>query len=270
MNNVVLVWRVVDWDGRYESSQSLKKTGPLPAVPVSTDLGRTVMRRLLGQAGSAEILGVWYVLQMLAAQGSRRGVLSSFDRPLTAQDLTNLSGFDLPLVERALNVLSGPDVGLLEQVPLETGLEPPHIEPPPPRKPRKPRPRAFARCPVCDADLVSLAESEEFQHLLIPVDDTGCDGECDDQDCDCHSDDDHSDDDHHTAADAVPMSANSIAGSDCARIQDLRRRYDAGETSPEEVQRFLKDYYQRRGEPMPVSRQTHSQPATNRTAGQTG
>ena len=265
MNNVVLAWRVVDWDGRYESSQSLKKAGPLPAVPVATDLGRAVMRQLLGQPGSAEVLGVWYVLQMLAAQGSRRGVLSSFGRPLTPQDLAKVSGFELPLIERALNLLSAPDLGLLEQVPLETALEPPVIEPPPPRKPRKPRPRAFARCPVCDADLVSLAESEEFQHLLIPEEGTGCDGECDDENCGCHG----ADTDHAGVCE-VPMSANSSAGSDCARVQDLRRRFDAGEASPEEVQRFLKDYYQRMGQPMPVIRQPHTQPPTNRAARQTG
>ena len=255
MINNVLVWRVVDWDGRYESSQSLKKTGPLPVVPVSTDLGRVVMRRLLDRPGSAEILGVWYVLQMLAAQGSRRGVLSSFGRPLTAQDLATLSGFDLPLIERALNVLAGPEVGLLEQVGLETALEPPVIAPPPPRKPRQRRPKAFARCPVCDADLVSLAESEEFQHLLIPDCDAACDGECDDDECECHADQAGSN------SESVEEFSVAAASSDCVRISDLRRRFEAGAASPEEVQRFLKDYYQRLGQPMPALRRPPSQQA---------
>ena len=257
MNNAVLVWRVVDWDGRYESPQSLKKTGPLSAVPVATDLGRPELRRLLGQPGSAEILGVWYFLQMLAAQGSRRGVLSSFGRPLTTQDVANFSGFDLPLIERALNVLAGPDVGLVEQVELETALEPPVIERPAPRKPRKPRHRAFARCPVCDADLVSLAESEEFQHLLIPDCDTGCDGdcdcgvECDDDNCDCECHEEH-EDRPGIHAKSVGDFAAAAGSSDCARIADMRRRFEAGQASPEEVHKFLDEFHHPRQVPKPV------------------
>lgn len=247
MNNAVLVWRVVDWDGRYESSQSLKKTGPLAAVPVVTDLSRSGLRRLLGQPGSAEILGVWYFLQMLAAQGTRRGVLCSFGRPLTPQDVANVSGFDVFLIERALEVLASPDVGLLEQVALETALEPPVIEPRPSRKPRKPRPRAFARCPVCDADLVSLAESEEFQHLLIPEDDFGCEGDCDCRaecaadDCACHGD--HSSESRTCVT--VNESADSYASSDADRIADMQRRFYAGEVSCEEVSRFLDEFHHR-------------------------
>ncbi len=257
MNNAVLVWRVVDWDGRYESSQSLKKTGPLSAVPVATDLGRPELRRLLGQPGSAEILGVWYFLQMLAAQGSRRGVLSSFGRPLTTQDVANFSGFDLPLIERALNVLAGPDVGLVEQVELETALEPPVIEPPAPRKPRKPRPRAFARCPVCDADLVSLAESEEFQHLLIPDGDTGCDGDCD-GDCGCVDDngdcngDCHGHHENQSGSNSESDDEMIATSSDCARISNMRRRFEAGEASPEEVHKFLDEFHHPRQVPKPV------------------
>ena len=267
MSNAVLVWRVVDWDGRYESSQSLKKTGPLSAVPVATDLSRSGLRRLLGRPESAEILGVWYVLQMLAAQGSRRGVLCSFGRPLTTQDVANLSGFDIPLIERAIEVLAGADVGLLEQVALEKALEPPVIEPRPPRKPRKPKPRAFARCPVCDADLVSLAESEEFQHLLIPEDDCGCDAGCD-GDCDCGAECDHDDGDFaghgdhqpesRTGAKAVTVkkSTGSSASSDCARISDMRRRFEAGEASPEEVHKFLDEFHH-----SPPSAKSASRPA---------
>lgn len=186
MSNDVLVCRVVDWDERYESPPSLKKTGPLAILPVSTDLGRVVMRGLLGQPGSAEILGVWYFLQMLAAQGERRGVLSAFGSPLTSQDLAKLSGFEIPLIERALRVLSGPEFSLLERVPLDTALQPPVIvPPPPPRKPRQPRPKAFSRCPSCNVDLVQLAESGEFDHLLIPDSaNTGDDCDCD-HGCDC-------------------------------------------------------------------------------------
>lgn len=237
MNNAAMVWRVVDWDGRYESSQSLKKAGALAVMPVSTDLGRVVMRRLLGQAGSAEVLGVWYFLQMVAAHGERRGVLCAFGMPLVEQDLANLSGFDVPVIQRALQILASSEVGLLELVPLETALQPPIIEPASPRKPRKRRPPAFARCPICDADLVALAESEEFQHLLQPdpdsdpecVDDCACDA-----DCNCGS-----------SAHATPVarSAAQVGDSDCARISEMVRRVEAGEVSREEVDQFIKNYY---------------------------
>ena len=91
ISNDVVVWRIVDWDGRYESSRSLKKTGPLAAVTVSADLGRVVLRRLLERPDSAEILGVWYFLQMLAAQGDRRGVFCSLGAPLMPRELAELS-----------------------------------------------------------------------------------------------------------------------------------------------------------------------------------
>ena len=171
MNDSGLVFRVVDWDGRYETARSLKKSGPLAEVAVSTDLVGGAIARLLTLPDSAATLGVWYFIQALAANCERRGALTNFGAPLTTEELARLSGWDVPLIERTLTILSSPEIGLLEQVPRDEALRPPVIPEPPPRQPRRPKPLLFTHCPVCNADLVALAEKE---HSHQPDEPCGC------------------------------------------------------------------------------------------------
>ena len=133
MNNSGLVFRVVDWDGRYETARSLKKSGPRAEIAVSTELGGGAIARLLDLPDSATLLGVWYFIQALAANCERRGALAQFGVPLSAVELARLSGWDVPLIERALETLCSPELGLLEQVPRDEALRPPVIPPPEPR-----------------------------------------------------------------------------------------------------------------------------------------
>ena len=49
MSNAILVFRVVDWDRRYETRGTLKKSGPRNSVPALTDLGRVEMQRVLAR-----------------------------------------------------------------------------------------------------------------------------------------------------------------------------------------------------------------------------
>ena len=158
MNDSRLVFRVVDWDGRQETARSLKKSGVLAAVTVSTDLGGAAILRLLALPDGAAVLGVWYYIQILAAHCERRGALAKFGVPLTPAALARLSGWDVPLIERILEILCRPEVGLLEQVPRDEALRPPVIPEPAPRNPRKPKLPSFTHCPVCNADLVAIAE----------------------------------------------------------------------------------------------------------------
>lgn len=156
MSDCSLVFRVVDWDLRYESRGSLRQRGPRDLVPVQTDLGRAEIQRLLDSPGGFSAFGVWNIIWRLAARCQRRGALVEQGVPLSVEELARVSRCPVPLVEQAVALLCSPGIGLLEQVSVEEALRPPVIPPPLPRKPRKPQPRALARCPVCDADLTVL------------------------------------------------------------------------------------------------------------------
>ena len=142
-----LVFRVVDWDQRYETARTLKRNGALSEVPVSANLGRVAFQKLLKLPDSAEVLGVWYVLQLLAANCERRGVLSDHGAALSSEDLARVCGWDVSVVERSLRVLCSEEIQLLEQVALEVALCPPVIPVPPPRPPRRTRAASASRRP---------------------------------------------------------------------------------------------------------------------------
>lgn len=237
MNETGLVYRVVDWDGRHETARSLKKTGPLAEVAVSTQLGGGAISRLLALPNSAAILGVWYFIQALAANCERRGALVMFGVPLTATDLARLSGWDVPLIEVALKNLCGPGVGLLEQVPCDVALRPPVIPPPTPRKPRKPKPPPFTHCPVCNADLVAFAELQETDA------DNGegngaVSGECGANAACVHES--HVPD--IASADSTPPVQRDFM-DELQQIRDLRKQLVSGEVGPDVVEEFIKSHY---------------------------
>ena len=155
MSDSILVFRLVDWDRRYETRGTLKRCGARETVPALTDLARIEMQRLLDAPGGFAAFGMWQILWSLAARSQRRGALVVGGVPLTAEELARVARCPVPVVEQALTLLCSPGIGLLEQVPLDDALRPPVIPPAAPRKPKKPPP-PLERCPFCQADLTTL------------------------------------------------------------------------------------------------------------------
>ncbi len=160
-----MVLRVVDWDRRYETKATLKKSGPLDVVSVLTDLGRGQIQRLLDLPGGLHAFGIWNILWMLAARCTRRGVLADRGLPLTPHELAKAAKCSVPEIEQAVKLLRSPGVELLERVPLAEALELPEI---PPERPRKTKQRfslPFTHCPNCQVDLVAIvAEMSDCSH----------------------------------------------------------------------------------------------------------
>lgn len=116
MSALETVYRVRDWDDKFETRGTRRHQCPFHRITISTSLDSLVLRRLLSAPDGATAYGVWILLLQIAAKAPQRGVLADQTGAYTAADLALLTGIPESQVQSALELLCQPRIGLLELV----------------------------------------------------------------------------------------------------------------------------------------------------------
>lgn len=104
MSALETVYRIRDWDDKFETRGSRRHQRPFQRITISTSLDSLALRRLLSAPDGATAYGVWILLLQIAAKTPQRGVLADQTGAYNAADLALLTGISESQVQSALEL----------------------------------------------------------------------------------------------------------------------------------------------------------------------